>query len=245
MDSMQKAVTAEVNRVVSEIIKPGMSDLEKETAINRYLMETAEYDFGALENAEKNNFEYTDKKYAHSFTPYGVLINKVGVCASYAGAFKLLSEAAGLDAVVVVGRMNGSLPHAWNRVFVDGDWMTIDVTSNDNIIENSLFNVPDYVVSGILVEDNHFLLRSVLATMKGTAENLEWYRLSDKYYPAVDFQSAIARGLLDGESFCIRTDYDMSEEEVVLLLIGAMLETDVTSVEGFIYWLGVIYVSMA
>lgn len=87
MKKKQEELRKEVKKVVKDIIKKDMTDLEKEYAINAYLTEIAEYDNGALENAEKNNFEKVDAEFNDSFTPYGVLINKVGVCASYAGGF--------------------------------------------------------------------------------------------------------------------------------------------------------------
>lgn len=107
----QGKIKKEVSKVVKDIIKPDMTDLQKEYAINAYLTKIAEYDDAALENAEKNNFKKVDEKFNDSFTPYGVLINKVGVCASYASAFKLLADEAKLDAIVVTGYLDGEVPH--------------------------------------------------------------------------------------------------------------------------------------
>ena len=80
----QQEISQEVTRVIDEIITDGMTDAEKEIAINNYLCDTAEYDMAALENAEKYDYVKTDPEFNDSFTPYGVLVNKLGVCASYA-----------------------------------------------------------------------------------------------------------------------------------------------------------------
>ena len=242
---MQDAVIAEVNSVVAQIIKPGMSDLEKEIAINHYLCSTSEYDYAALESLSDNNFRSIEKKFIHSSTPYGVLINKVGICASYAGAFKLLGEAAGLDVVIVIGNLNGNSPHAWNRVKIDGYWMTIDTTNNGSLIENAYFNIPDRISKGILVEDNNYIFKPVLATLKGTAEDLELYRVMGNYYSLSNLKSALAKGLRDGKNFLVRTDYDVSLEDVTEILTEAAYESgaEIYSVR-FLYWVGVIYVML-
>jgi len=151
-EKKQEEIKKEVIRVVGEIITPKMTDLEKEYAINQYLCDIAEYDTDALDNAMENDY-IPDSSFRDSFTPYGVLINKRGVCASYAAAFKLLAEQAGLDCLVITGNLNGNLPHAWNRVLVDNEWKTVDSTNNDNEeLFNALLNLPDSVAAKVLVE---------------------------------------------------------------------------------------------
>ena len=59
---------------------------------------------------EENDFAGVDAKFNDSFTPYGVLLNKTGVCSSYAGAFKLLAQQAGLECIVVTGNLDSELP---------------------------------------------------------------------------------------------------------------------------------------
>ena len=115
----REEVKEKAEEVVAQIITDDMSSLEKESAINQYLCDNAQYDDGALESAEKYDFAEVDDEYLDSFTPYGVLMNGVGVCASYAGAFKVLADEAGLESMVITGYLQGNLPHAWNRVKAD------------------------------------------------------------------------------------------------------------------------------
>lgn len=241
--SMQTAVIAEVKSVVKQIISDGMTELEREMAINKYLCETAEYDYAALENAEKNNFRYVDKEFIHSFTPYGILINKIGVCASYAGAFMLLADAAGLDAVVVTGYLDGYLPHAWNRVYVDGYWLTVDATNNDmDVLRNALFNVPDRVASRILIEDNNYVYKPLLTTLKGNTEEYEYYRIENNYVPYDMLKDALVQGLTGRETFSVRTDYEVSESTLNTLLFYAKQAAGIKDKVKVYYWLGVITV---
>lgn len=113
---MRNYFKQKASEIVSLIITDDMSDLEKEMAINKYLCDNFVYDDATLENAEKYEFKYVDDEFLDSFTPYGTLVNGVGVCASYAGSFKILADEAGLESIVVTGYLDGNLPHARNRV---------------------------------------------------------------------------------------------------------------------------------
>lgn len=69
--------------------------------------------------------EKVDERFYDSFTAYGILMDGVGVCAGYSAAFKLLADAAGIESIVVTGYLDGSLPHAWNKVRIDGEWYIV------------------------------------------------------------------------------------------------------------------------
>jgi len=57
------------------------------------------------------------------------MVKGKGVCVGYAGAFKLLADKAGLQSIVITGGLN-NLNHAWNKVYINGDWVHVDVTNN-------------------------------------------------------------------------------------------------------------------
>jgi hypothetical protein len=79
------------------------------------------------------------------------------VCQSYAYTFDYLCELAGVDCIVVTGNMMGYLPHAWNKVEVDGEWLVIDVTNNEQSlgIEDFMFENPDAVAYALgYIEDD-------------------------------------------------------------------------------------------
>ena len=63
-----------------------------------------------------------DDTYEYAFNTYGILVKKVGVCQSYAYAYKLLCNLAGVECNVVTGYLDGNLPHAWNAVKIDDAW---------------------------------------------------------------------------------------------------------------------------
>lgn len=246
-EKKQEEIKKEVIRVIDKIITPKMTDLEKEYAINQYLCDIAEYDMDALDNAKENNY-IPDSSFRDSFTPYGVLINKRGVCASYAAAFKLLAEQAGLDCLVITGNLNGNLPHAWNRVLIDNEWKTVDSTNNDNEeLFNALLNLPDSVAAKVLVEDDLYISNQKYGEFTSVKEDSEYYRVSNLYYSKSTIADSLAKEILASGTATLRTDYDLSDEEfqdIVLSVIEtAKLEDKLDKLFGG-YWLGVIYLSL-
>lgn len=237
----QHRVQAEVQRVVEKVITPGMTDLEKEMALNQYLCDTAEYDYDALKNAEKHDYKGVDPEFNDSFTAYGVLLNKKGVCASYAAAFKLLAESAGLDCIVVTGYLNGGLSHAWNRVRIDGEWKTVDVTNNDNPeLFNALFNLPDDAAELALSEDDKYMIDSALPRYTAQSNSAEYYRVCNKYYDTDEIVNALTEGLVKEKSVALRTDYELNDEEFRFVVRQVRKNLGGQKVGGY-YWMGVIY----
>ena len=240
----QAAIMAEVRRIVSEIITDDMTDLEKQLAINNYLVETATYDFAALENAEQYDFLRVDSRYYDSFTAYGVLINGVGVCSSYAYAFRLLADEAGLRNVVVTGHMFGTLPHAWNRVYIDGEWLTLDVTNNDDdYMRNIFFNLPDHVAETVLVEDNRFSMSGI--NYASRTYDMEYYRLKGMFYYPDEIVAAIIRDLSANGYVMLRTDYTLTEAQFldIVAYVVELGDFNINNMTGGMM-LGVIYLSV-
>lgn len=130
MQSEQNEIVSAAKSAVSQVIKNGMTDDQKREAIYGYLSDNAKYDTAALKAAEANGYKDPGAQYADSFTAYGIMVKKVGVCISYAESYKLLSDLAGLKSVVVTGKLDG-VGHAWNKVQIGDSWYNVDVTNND------------------------------------------------------------------------------------------------------------------
>ncbi len=240
--SMQQAIQKEVKKVVSEIITDDMTELEKENAINDYLCEIGEYDYDALENAEKYDMMEVDEEFYNSFNAYGILIDGVGVCASYSAAFKLLCDEAGLDCIVVTGYLEGTYSHAWNKVKIDGEWQIIDVTNNDNEgLFNALMNIPDYASEGVLVEDDSFVMNKCVSNYSSTATEYEYYRINDKYFDIGEIANSLADELKNSDDAALRTEYSLNDGEFNEILKEVRRATG-EKVYGY-YWMGVVYVT--
>lgn len=240
----QEEIKNKAAEVISQIITDDMTDEEKELAINQYLCDTITYDEDALTNAEENHFLYVDESFNDSFTAYGALMNGKCVCAGYAAAFKLLSDAAGLEAIVVTGVLDGSLSHAWNKVNIDGEWHIVDVTNNDNeYIFNALLNLPAKVGNRVLVEDKDFMLDKLISEYTGESENYEYYHLTGSYFPTKEIAAKLAGDLEQNGHATLRTDYDLNDEQFYRITdsIFEIMGDDI-DLYGY-YWLGVIYLS--
>ncbi len=120
----------ELNRkaeeIISEIIKPGMTDFEKELAIHDYIVNHCRYD---VENYEAENIP------PESHSAYGVLVKEIAVCEGYAKAMKLLMDKAGVESLVIAGSSKAQ-SHAWNLVKLDGAYYHVDATWDDPITED-------------------------------------------------------------------------------------------------------------
>ena len=148
-----------VDNFINNFIKPEMSDFEKEIQIIRYLVATVSYDMSEIEN---ENQYLTD-----SYKAYGALVNGKAVCSGYAKAFDLLAKKCGLSSTVVTGTAYNSDgrdgPHAWNQIYLDGDWYNVDVTFEDPITNielnasqlfNNYINRTDAEFSNNHIRDN-------------------------------------------------------------------------------------------
>lgn len=245
MATKQKEIKEEVGRITKEIITDGMTDLEKETAINDYICKTAVYDQEACDHAIENNMTVVDPQYLDAFNAYGVLVKKKGVCASYAAAFKLLADAAGLEAIVVTGHLNGTLAHAWNRVKLDNQWYSVDSTNNDSEdIPNALFNLGDEESASVLVEDEEYICDDQLSVYTAKDSNYEYYRTNKQYFESSDI-TGIANAIKNGDGYRLfRTDHDITTEKAKDVIEQALTKNKYTGPYRFQVFVGVIVLAL-
>jgi len=137
--------------IVAKVIKPHMSDLEKEIALHDYLILNTEYDY-------QNYLLNTVSEESHH--PYGVLVNKVAVCDGFARSMQILLNMVGIESEFVHGdsdNENGWYGHAWNIVNIDGEYFHVDITfdnidkesgkSENDSISHTYFNISDRQIS--------------------------------------------------------------------------------------------------
>ena len=140
-----KDYTSQINsaadKVIADIIKPGMDDAAKVRAINSWIIEHATYNHAGLEKMDKLWSDPDRKKhrYTHDLFPDhdagGIFFKGTTVCEGYANTFQLLATKAGVASVVITGKVTFSDGsgggHAWNQAKINGTWKTVDVTWND------------------------------------------------------------------------------------------------------------------
>ncbi|KQM82489.1 DUF2510 domain-containing protein [Agromyces sp. Leaf222] len=140
------ATYAKAQEVVAEVITDGMGDAEKVTALNDWITANAEYDYEAL--AAKEALGSVPDAEAAAWQASGALVDGSAVCAGYAYAFEALALEAGLDAVVVTGDVTAGGRHAWNKVSIDGRWLAVDTTWNDDEAANQYLMITDAEFTG-------------------------------------------------------------------------------------------------
>lgn len=118
----------EIIALAKEIVSGAKTQREAVVRINRWLMDNIEYDWSAY-----NDKSYVNKDYSAKVTRE----TRVAVCQGFANLFAALSRASGIRARVVSGigisNVGGGGPHAWNQVYIEGQWLNIDATWDQNI----------------------------------------------------------------------------------------------------------------
>lgn len=125
LSEKDRAVYDAAREILGEIIRGGMTDLEKETAIYRWLVNNVNYDY-----THQDILAETPRV---SYEPYGGLVARSAVCLGYATSFQLLCDLAGVECITVVGAcFNSEEHHGWNMVRLDGEWYCVDATWDAN-----------------------------------------------------------------------------------------------------------------
>ena len=128
LSGYDKDIYNAARQVLDKVLKNGMSDLEKETAVYSWIVNHVNYDW-----THQNVMRETPRE---SFTPYGGLVNHTAVCLGYAATFQLLMDMTGVECITVVGAAFVSQEdHGWNMVRLNGNWYCVDVTWDANYRE--------------------------------------------------------------------------------------------------------------
>lgn len=114
-EAEKEAYQSSIDEIVSSTylsrISEEMTDYEKALSMFEALIENVSYQKGAEQN----------QNIISSFV-YGQT-----VCQGYASAYQYLMQLLGIPSFIVTGTASGS-SHAWNMIFLDGNWYNVDVT---------------------------------------------------------------------------------------------------------------------
>lgn len=177
----QNEIKEKVKSVVAQVIKPGMSVYEKELALHDWLIENGEYNNKILDlYNEGKSLNEISEIYPDSFNAYGMLINGLGVCQSYAEAFKLLCDEAGVPCIVATGNLQ-TVPHAWNMVKIGEKWAHVDATNNDIGIDHPVFNATDKSIALEYTLNKDFEIDSQLGKYTADSYVNDYYYVNDLY----------------------------------------------------------------
>ena len=118
--------TSIIKQKKEEIIKDlkYTNNATKVLNVHNWLVDNLQYDV-TMQRTNNNNI-------------YGALIENNVVCEGYAKAFKYLLDELDVPCVIVCGEVvdesGATQKHAWNEVYLNGNWYAIDVTWDNPII---------------------------------------------------------------------------------------------------------------
>lgn len=203
LEEKQAEILEEASAIVKENISAGMSDEEKCRALYDYLNANTAYDKEAVAEAEKSNYRKGDdwKDSEDAFNAHGIIVDKKGVCQSYALSYKLLCNMSGVEAKVITGYLNGDLPHAWNSVKLDGEWYQTDCTNNATNCGIPFFlyqaGEDDLAMTGY-TEDKLYDLDTAVGTFSVPNSDKEYYAANGLCADSADTFRTILLDCLDG-----------------------------------------------
>lgn len=137
--SPAEGVYAQARKILRSICTDDMTDVEKAHAIYDWIMWQVTYDTPAtlVQNGESLAAYYLEGVFGDGETAFGgVKYKPYAVCDGISKAYSLMCNIEGIPCVRVVGRAGAgsSSPaggHAWNKVFVRGEWYVVDCTWGD------------------------------------------------------------------------------------------------------------------
>ena len=140
-----------VDELIKNETKDNMSIREKIKAIHDYIINHTEYDTLKTKNIGDNTY--------HSNTAYGVLLEGYGICSGYSDAMKLF-----LDKFNVINYKISNDQHIWNLVYLDGEWVHLDLTWDDPVSDKNI------------TRDNYFLINN--KTLKMLDDDVHYYDIN-------------------------------------------------------------------
>lgn len=111
--------------VLKKICTDEMTDIQKLRAIYEWIIINVNYDNIAFQKSYEISAIQT-RQY-NSWYIEGVFDSGLAVCEGYAKAFLLMAKIEGIPTIFVTGNR-----HAWNKVYLNGNWYGIDATHGDS-----------------------------------------------------------------------------------------------------------------
>ncbi len=115
--------------ILRDIITEDMNDFEKVIAITEYLTDAVSYDYDAFRLINRPEDDVTTNM---CYYLEGVFERGRAVCDGKSKAFVVFCAIEGIPCVRDFGSdPAGGAGHAWNYVYIEGDWYMVDTTGTD------------------------------------------------------------------------------------------------------------------
>lgn len=138
---------------IMDIIKPGMTEYDKELAIHDYIINNTRFD---------NANYFADTLPLSSYNAYGCLVLGASADAGYAKAVKLICDLLSMECIIVEGQASDHGiwdSHSWNIVEIEGKYYHLDVAFDDEVsdkipLTHHHFNLTDNDIGKLYKWDN-------------------------------------------------------------------------------------------
>ncbi len=117
-DDLKLSIDSQVDKILGEVTTEDMELEDKILAIHNYIIDHTSYD-----QENKNN----------SSNAYGALIEGSAKCAGYADAMAIFLSVLGVPNYKVA-----SEKHVWNALYINNEWLQIDLTWDDPIVDDGI-----------------------------------------------------------------------------------------------------------
>lgn len=169
-----------IEKLAEYLIKPTTNDIEKVRAFYKWVTENISYDtesyFGRRRNVSND--------------PSSLLSCKSSVCDGYASIFQLLCDHAGIPVMKINGHSKGysykpgfnfskDTPsnHAWNAVYVCGEWRFIETTWGAGTVGNNKQFKKNFTEFYFLTDPEHFIVDHYPCFDNDEVESAKWQLL--------------------------------------------------------------------
>ncbi len=134
-DQEIKAIKEEMSKITTTLgINDSMSDVEKIRKYHDYIIDNTTYD---VDRSDHGIIRYK------SDTAYGPLFEGYAICGGYSDLMGLF-----LDEMNIKNFRVSSNIHVWNAVYINGNWLNLDLTWDDPITNDG----------SNIIDDNYFLI---------------------------------------------------------------------------------------
>lgn len=186
------SVCSSVPTLAEYLIKPARTPLERARAIYKWVTTNITYDVdGYFGRSEKQSCEAGN-----------VLHSRSSVCSGYGDLFQSLCRCAHIPVKVINGYAKGyshknkdeidlstmQTNHAWNAIFVEGEWRLVDCTWDAGYIDGKTFHwrKKDYF---FLMDPEYFVSSHLPFMNKDLAASESWQLLDKPVDPKTFFKS--------------------------------------------------------
>ncbi len=116
-------------KLAKELTKNAKTDEEKVSIIDQYIMSNIQYDDDKINTISSDYVPNIDD----------ILESSKGICYDYSVLFAAMLRSVDIPTKLVNGYKDDiDAYHAWNQVFIDGKWITVDTTYDDSLMEKNI-----------------------------------------------------------------------------------------------------------